>query len=212
VAAGWVSSWIWVCGFSPLVTFGVLWFPDGRLPSRRWWPVAAIAGLAVGVPTTAIAVRPGPLENHPVRDNPLGLGFPRSLFDAVGSVALPPLLFAAVLGSLAGLAVRYRRGSAGERDQLRWLLVAMGLLVITFALLGAAPVAFGGILLGLVAIPLLPLSVGVSVLRQRLDGVELVVRRSLVYGWLLAASLATYAASSRISARRRSTSWACSPR
>jgi signal transduction histidine kinase len=194
LAAGWVSSWIWVCGFSPLVTLGVLWFPDGRLPSRRWWPVAAVAGLAVGLAAIAIAVRPGPLENHPVRDNPLGLPLPRSWFDAVGAVALPPLLFAAVLGSAAGLAVRYRRGLAAERDQLRWLLIAVGLLVITFALLGAAPVAVGGILLGLVAIPLLPLSVGASVLRQRLDGVELVVRRSLIYGWLLAASLATYAA------------------
>jgi hypothetical protein len=39
LAAGWVSSWM--CGGSALITFGVLWFPDGRLPSRRWWPVAA---------------------------------------------------------------------------------------------------------------------------------------------------------------------------
>ena len=30
------------CGFRPLMTLGVLWFPDGRLPSRRWWPVAAV--------------------------------------------------------------------------------------------------------------------------------------------------------------------------
>ena len=39
----------------------------------------------------------------------------------------------------------------------------------------------------------MPLSVGVAVLRRRLDGAEVAVRRSLVYGWLLAAGLAVYA-------------------
>ena len=193
LAAGWVSSWIWVCGFSPLVTFGVLWFPDGRLPSRRWWPVAAVAGLAIGLGVTSLALRPGPLENHPVRVNPLGVPLPRSWFDAVGSVGLAPLLVIAILGSLAALAVRYRRGPAGERDQLRWLLVAMGLLAVSFVLAGERAAAFAGYLLVLVAIPLVPLSVGVAVLRRRLDGTEIAVRRSLVYGWLLAAGLAVYA-------------------
>jgi two-component system NarL family sensor kinase len=194
LAAGWVSSWIWVCGFSSLLTFGVLWFPDGRLPSRRWWPVAAVAGLAVGLGVTSAALRPGPLANHPVRVNPLGVPLSRSWFDAVGQGVFVPVLLVAILGSLAALAVRYRRGSAGERDQLRWLLVAVGLLVVSFALVGGATVALAGNLLGLVAVPLVPLSVGVAVLRRRLDGAAVAVRRSLVYGWLLAAGLAVYAA------------------
>ena len=194
LAAGWVSSWIWVCGFSSLLTFGVLWFPDGRLPSRRWWPVAAVAGLAVGLGVTSAALRPGPLANHPVRVNPLGVPLPRSWFDAVGQGVFVPVLLLAILGSLAALAVRYRRGSAGERDQLRWLLVAVGLLVVAFALVGGATVALAGNLLGLVAVPLVPLSVGAAVLRRRLDGAAVAVRRSLVYGWLLAAGLAVYAA------------------
>jgi hypothetical protein len=90
LVAGWVSSWIWLCGFSPLLTFGVLWFPDGRMPSRRWWPVAAAVGLFVGLSMLSVALRPGPL-NHPVRDNPLGLPLPRSWFDAADSAALQPL-------------------------------------------------------------------------------------------------------------------------
>jgi two-component system NarL family sensor kinase len=193
VAAAWVSSWIWVCGGSALITFGVLWYPDGRLPSRRWWPVAAVAGLAMGLDVASSALRPGPLVNHPVRVNPLGLPLPRSWFDVAGSAALP-LLLVAIVGGLTGLAVRYRRGSAGERDQLRWLLIAVGLLLASYALVGGPAVTVAGRLLGLVAIPLLPLSVGVAVLRHRLDGVEVAVRRSLVYGWLLAAGLAVYAA------------------
>jgi two-component system NarL family sensor kinase len=194
LGAGWVSSWIWVCGFSPLLTFGVLWFPDGRLPSRRWWPVAGVAALAVGLGVSSVGLRPGPLVNHPVRDNPLGLPLPRWWFDTVGSAIFFPLLVVAILGSLAGLAVRYRRGSADVRDQLRWLLIAVGLLVLTFAFVGSSAVVVVGSLLALVAIPLVPLSVGVAVLGRRLPWVDVAVRRSLVYGWLLSAGLAVYAA------------------
>lgn len=193
LAAGWVSSWIWLCGFSPLLTFGVLWFPDGRLPSRRWWPVATVAGLFISVGVAYLALRPGPLENHPVRDNPLGLPLPRSWFEAAGWSRLATLLLVAIVGSLAAVAVRYRRGSADERDQLRWFLLAVGLLVASFALVGDSTVGVVHTLLILVAIPLIPLSVGVAVLRHRLYGVAVAARRSLVYGWLLAAGLAVYA-------------------
>ncbi|MEV6489434.1 GAF domain-containing protein, partial [Actinoplanes sp. NPDC051633] len=193
LGAGWVSSWVWVCGLIPLLTFGVLWFPDGRLPSRRWWPVQTLAGLVLGAAVLSAALRPGPLENHPVRDNPLGLPLLRSSFDAVGT-AVQPLFLVAVIGGFASLAVRYRRGSSGERDQLRWLLIAVGLLLVSYALVSRPAVAVAGSFLALVALPLLPLSVGAAVLRRRLDGVAVAIRRSLIYGWLLAAGLAGYAA------------------
>jgi hypothetical protein len=41
--ASWVASWAFVPGIVIGVVFLVLLFPDGRLPSRRWWPL----GLAV---------------------------------------------------------------------------------------------------------------------------------------------------------------------
>ena len=192
LAAGWVSSWIWICGVGPLITFGVLLYPDGRLPSRRWWPVAAVAGLAFAVRVASIAVRPGPLLNHPVRDNPLGLALPRSWFETADSVAFL-LLLPAITGSLAAVVVRYRRGSAGVRDQLRWFLVAVGLLALALTRGGGSTVRLVQTLLGLVALPLLPLSVGVAVLRHRLYNIDVAVRRSLIYGWLLAAGLAAYA-------------------
>jgi two-component system, NarL family, sensor kinase len=192
LVAGWVSSWIWACGFIPLVTLGVLWFPDGRLPSRRLWPVVAVVALAIGLLATSVALRPGPLENQPSRNNPFGLPLPRSWFDTVGLTLLPWLFLVTTIGSFAALAVRYWRASAQERHQLRWFVIAVGLLVASFAFLGSTADVIGN-LLSLVAIPLLPLSIGVAVLRHRLDGVEVAVRRSLVYGWLLAAGLAVYA-------------------
>jgi two-component system, NarL family, sensor kinase len=191
----WVSTWIWMCGFSLLLTFGVLWFPDGRLPSRRWRPVAAVAGLAVGLEAVTMAVRPGPLLDYPVRNNPVGLSLLPRWSDTVVSIGWAALLTLAALGSFAAAASRYRRGSAGERDQLRWLLVAVLLIAISIVTPGGdSSLGLITYLLAIVAIPLLPLSVGAAVLRHRLYGVELAVRRSLVYGGLLAAGLAVYAA------------------
>jgi two-component system NarL family sensor kinase len=195
LAAAWVSSWIWLCGVVLLLTLGVLWFPDGRPPSRRWWPVSWAAGLFVTLGVVSVALRPGPLENHPVRDNPLGLPLPRSWFDAIGNTADQPLVLFAAFGALAALVVRYRRGTGEVRAQLRWFLAAVALVLASTALTASPPTLGAERLLpALVTLPLLPLSVGVAVLRGRLYGVEPVVRRSLVYGWLLAAGLAVYAA------------------
>jgi two-component system NarL family sensor kinase len=193
LGAAWLSSWVWLTGVSPLLTFGVLWFPDGRLPSRRRWPVAALAGLFLIVSVVLTALRPGPLENQPVRDNPLGVPLPRGWFDAALMGVLPVFL-AAMLGSVAALVVRYRRGTVDQRAQLRWFLLAVGLLFVSIALSQPSRVAVVGGVLALFAVPLLPLSLGTAVLRQRLYGIDVVVRRSLTYGWLIAGSLAVYAA------------------
>jgi hypothetical protein len=189
LGAAWLSSWVWLTGVSPLLTFGVLWFPDGRLPSRRWWPVATLAAVFLVVSVGALALRPGPLENHPVRNNPFGVPLPRAWFNTVLS-GTAPLLLASLLGSLAGLSARYRKGTAAERAQLRWFLLAGGLLFVSLAFSQLRVVSVVGGVLLLFALPLLPLSVGAAVLRQRLYGVDVAVRRSLIYGWLIAGSLA----------------------
>ena len=65
LAAAWLSSWIWICGFSPLLTFGILGFPDGRLPGRRWWPVAALAAPDDRAGSRLHRGAPGPLGEPP---------------------------------------------------------------------------------------------------------------------------------------------------
>ena len=44
------------------VVFLVLLFPDGRLPSRRWWPLGLAGVVAVVVPTVVLAVGYWPLR------------------------------------------------------------------------------------------------------------------------------------------------------
>ena len=98
------------------------------------------------------------------------------------------------VASFASVAVRYRRATTAVRDQLRWLVVAVGLLFVSVAIPDNTAVAVVDLSLVIVALPLMPLSVGVAVLRAQLDDVSVAVRRSVVYGWLLAAGLALYAA------------------
>lgn len=190
VVAGWVSSWIWTLGFSPLVTVVVLLFPDGRLPGPRWrWLLRLeLATLALMVAVNMFL--PGRLQNHPVRDNPLGAPLPRSLFEVLGSISFAMLL-AGMVGSAAAAVVRWRRTSAAERAQLSWFAFAVVLLVGAVTL--PVPRALGAALT-IVAVPLLPVSVAVAVLRRHLYGIEVVVRRSLVYVALTVVLLLGYAA------------------
>ena len=68
----------WVAIILPMGTFLVLLFPDGRLPSRRWRPVAWTSAVAMVVVPVLIVLTPGTLEEAPVTgmQNPLGLEEP----------------------------------------------------------------------------------------------------------------------------------------
>ncbi|HEU5043871.1 MAG TPA: sensor histidine kinase [Nocardioidaceae bacterium] len=189
LAAAWVSAWVWSLGFMPLASLGPLLFPDGRLPGPRWRPLlwSAIAGPLLVV--LANAFRPGPLENHPVRDNPLGVPLPTTVFGVLGGVGLG-LFLVGFAGSVAAALVRWRRARGVEREQLRWFALAVALLAV-----GVIPPypSWLAVPLTLLVTPMFPLAVAVAILRDRLYGIEVVVRRSLVYGTLTVVLLVGYA-------------------
>src|SRR5215218_11261007 len=54
--AVWVSQWAWAPGLGLLLTFVPLLFPDGRLPSRRWRPVAWLSAIPIVVIPVLTAV------------------------------------------------------------------------------------------------------------------------------------------------------------
>ena len=83
----WVGSWAWAPGLGLLLTFVPLLFPDGRLPSRRWLPVAWLSAVPTVVITVVTAVvlwpwrGPALLDPGGVDQSTAGLGvvlFPRS--------------------------------------------------------------------------------------------------------------------------------------
>jgi signal transduction histidine kinase len=194
LAAAWVSAWIWTLGFTPLFTFGLLLYPDARLPSARWRLVAAIDGLAVFCLLVPAALMPGHLANHPV-DNPIGFGAAGPALRFIGSIGFPLVLAGFALGLLA-LAQRWRRAAAGslERRQLSLLLVAAALVLAQVAQPGTTSMPVAVAVLSLAVIGLVPAAIGVAVLRHRLYDIDVVLNRSLVYAGLTGAIIVLYSA------------------
>jgi two-component system, NarL family, sensor kinase len=191
---GWLSAWIWTLGFSPAVTFGLLLYPDGRLPSRRWWPAAVVSAAAVIGLALATAFSPGPLTNHPIADNPLGISGAGEIFKVVASVAQPLVLIGFASG-VAALIVRWRRAPAGgiERRRISLLALAAGLnLAIVLVPGGTGEVPWTVTVLVLAAASLIPAAIGVAILRHHLYDIDVALNRSLVYGCLTVAVVALY--------------------
>jgi signal transduction histidine kinase len=151
--AGWLSDWVWALGAAPLMGVGLLLYPDGRLPGRRWWP-AAVAGLTA----PALLVVAGAAA-------PLAPG--HEVWEVLARLGFPLLLLAAAAG-LVALAVRYRRAPRGSdvRGQVGAFAVA-GLLVVVAASLPERE-SPEQLLLSLVAGVALPATVATAVVRHRL--------------------------------------------
>jgi hypothetical protein len=103
---------------------------------------------------------------------------------------------------LLGVALRLRRSSGAERQQLKWFAYAIGLLLSGLAAaaiseaIGWEPLGNVGwtVFLGMVIFGV-PLAIAVAVLRYRLYDIDVVIRRTLVYAGLTATLGAAYLAS-----------------
>jgi two-component system NarL family sensor kinase len=74
------------------VTFLLLLFPDGRLPTSRWRAFAWLAAGDIAVVLILVAFAPGPLqEPFQFADNPVGIEGAVSMLDSVERVTLPVL-------------------------------------------------------------------------------------------------------------------------
>src|SRR5215218_8309712 len=116
--AAWFSSWSWTLWVYVPTSFLLLLFPDGRLPSPRWRPVAWCAGIGIIGFVAGSALQPGPLEDFPQITNPYGVESP--ILIMVGTVAAI-LAAATMLASAVSLIVRMRRAGRVERQQIKWL-------------------------------------------------------------------------------------------
>jgi hypothetical protein len=183
-------SWIpWIIVPS---TFLLLLFPDGRLLSRRWRPVAWCAAAAIGGVFVAGVLHAGHMEDRPQLTNPYGVKSP--LVDALQGLSWL-LLVIAIVGSVTSLILRFRRAHGEQRQQMKWLAFAgavAGTFVIVFTVLYdvvGEDVANAAIMLGVLS---LPLAAGVAILRYRLYDIDVVINRTLVYGALTATLAAAY--------------------
>jgi MFS family permease len=179
------ASWTWVPLIGLAGIFVPLLFPDGHLPSQRWrWFVrVVIAGMVLT--SLAILLSPGSLADsgYPHVRNPFGVEPLRPVIGLayVFLVTIP----LGIIGAAASLVVRYRRADPTERLQIRWfalaaIVVAVGYAIAMLVTFIDAPWAGTVQNLSLFLFTLLPIAIGVAVLRYRLYDIDVVVRKTLV--------------------------------
>jgi signal transduction histidine kinase len=193
---GSVEQMMWVPGVAPIAIFLPLVFPTGKLLSPRWkWAVRiTVAAMIAAVVGNSL----GPNQNatNLIRGvHPVSLPAPyASIADALsGGIVLLPMCV--VVGIIA-LGLRYRRGSADERHQIKWLLFAIAVYGFGFAT-SFVPTLFGINIpvlqaLAVLGLILVPLAAAIAVLRYRLYDIDIVISRTLVYGSLAAFITAVY--------------------
>jgi signal transduction histidine kinase len=191
-----LDQWTWIPAIGLTGTFLLLLFPDGRLVSRRWRPVAWAAGAAMVVGIIAATFTPGTATDtgYPGFRNPLGLSPLRPLAGKFGVVIV--VLPLAMIASAVSVVVRYRRSRGTERLQITWLAAAGCLVVLLFvvAMLGFLPLRTTRETVSLLSFGLIPAAVGVAVLKHRLYDIDVVINKALLYGALAAFVTAVYVA------------------
>jgi hypothetical protein len=200
-----LTEWLWVPPVGLLGIYMILLFPDGKLPSRKWRPLAWFSGAVMVLASVALTLSPGPLPDHPGVRNPFGLeGYPMLAQVLPGVIALLPIC---ILASAVSLFWRYRHSGGEVRQQIKWVAFAasfvgvmyLSAVVIGFftpdASLGSGDVSLlGDILLDAVLLSYagVPIAVGFAVLKYRLYDIDVVINRTLVYGSLTAMLVAVY--------------------
>ena len=203
------NQWLWMPTVGLLGIYLILLFPDGRLPSRRWRPLAWLSGVMILLFSVAEGLAPGPLENQGRVPNPFGLEEHPWLADA--AIVILPLLPLCILASAVSLVLRFRRSGGEGRQQIKWIafvasFAGLMYLIVMVSPFIVAPEMMGGggslpppplwfeLLFSVAALGFagIPVAIGFAVLRYRLYDIDVVINRTLVYGSLTAMLVAVY--------------------
>ncbi|MGZ4483266.1 MAG: histidine kinase [Nocardioidaceae bacterium] len=190
-----LSSWSWIPAIGLMGVFLILLFPDGHLPSPRWRYVAWVAAASIVLGSVGELFRTGTIDDTSVKGitNPLGIGPLSTVMDVL--VLTLTVLPVSILVSAVALVVRFRRSRGVERLQLKWLATAGAFVAATYFLAMATSLWPGNadptpvwVLaledLSLVSFVVIPLAIGVAILKHRLYGIDVVINKSLVFGTL----------------------------
>ena len=177
-------SWVPFIGISGYL---LLLFPDGHLPSPRWRWFAWLCGIGMGSVVVLIWVFARELRRLrvPGGANPIGI----EALERVENI-LTPLLVSApllVLGGAVSLIVRLRRSTDDVvRHQIRWLAYSASLIAVLFIIsflpqAGNAAWTSWFQSLAVLSFALIPITIGLAVLRYRLYDIDIVIRKTVVF-------------------------------
>ena len=195
----WLGLWAWILFFG-LIEFLLFLFPNGRLPSKRWRPLAWLSAALTLMAAVLMAISPdavldtlGPSGKGRVSFlNPFGV-------EGLPNLYLPVQTLVLLLGGVAAasVVVGRRRARGVERQQIKWLLYAGAIFFLGNVLKNTVFSPLGEVSWGLWVGYLLvgigglggPIAIGIAILRYRLYEIDTLINRTLVYG-ALSASLA----------------------
>jgi hypothetical protein len=199
VTMAWLNSWSSSLWAALTLTFLPLLFPAGRPPSVRWRPVAWACGIVLAATCIVAAVMPGPLQAPGQPHNPLGIESAGAILQRIDALLLLGFVLLVLLCAWSVVA-RFRRARGVERQQLKWFAFGVGQLALLLAAALAAPGIWDGwvpapvsdLLFG-ISFAMIPVTIGIAILRYRLYDIDRLLNRSLVYGLLTALLGAVYA-------------------
>jgi hypothetical protein len=182
VWVGWVGEWVSAPGLL-LTGIGLLLFPTGSLPSRRWRPLLWCGIAAVSLITLSGVLGSG--DDLAFQGNPLVSDSSLDdLWDGLGGLGWLLLLIATV-GGVVSLARRSRTSTGEVHQQVRLLGWASG--VVAFGIVACAltawlaPLAFDlGSSAFVLSLGVLAAAMAIAILRYRLYGLDVYVDRALV--------------------------------
>ncbi|MFF5211605.1 sensor histidine kinase [Streptosporangium sp. NPDC000396] len=160
-----------------------LLYPDGRPPSRRWWPVAALLTGFMVIQSVAFIGRRMP-PGSKLGPNPLEMAWTGPILDWIISAPVNPFYITEAI-SLSSLVVRFVFADAVRRRQISWLLYA-----IAANWLVEQWMPFS--LLAMVTTAAIPAAIVLAVTRYRLYGIDTVVSRTLIAAGILGVLSAAY--------------------
>jgi len=185
----WFANASWLLLIFPLL-FTMLLFPDGRPPSPRWrWIVwVGLSMMAIFIFGILFSTTIELTEiNGWVLVNPIGfLPTESEIFFVIWSVALVALTLLCVAAPF----IRFRRAVGVERQQIKWLFYACGLFALVYVPGFIITNQTGALLLDvwLVLFPLtlmaIPAAIVIAITRYRLYDIDVIIRKTLVYGAL----------------------------
>jgi signal transduction histidine kinase len=121
------AAWAWIPALFLILTLGLMLFPDGRAPSRRWRWLGWYNGAVIAVVAVANA-----WLFDPASTVPFGVSSEKSV-GVAGSIANGGFGFLALgaLLSIVAVFVRYRRSAGTERRQIRWIAWGAGFILLS---------------------------------------------------------------------------------
>jgi two-component system NarL family sensor kinase len=196
--AAWLDGWPWTPALTLVPLVGLVLFPNGRVPSRRWRPLLWTGWAVVGAQLINEFFAPHLLD-YPRLDNPTALpGAAGRVADALGAsiVLVPPI------ATLAALSVhlRWRHATPGsaEAGALKLVTPAAWLIAASWWGCGIAILATGSSNNALAAEALgmvsLAVTAWIAMRRYGLFDTRQVLNRALVYAALSVCVLGLYLA------------------